>query len=231
MNWLFSVKQFEGICFSTSAVRLSKEGWRDITANAALFSELCWHDAGLGFHSEVLHLRALQWCIPSSRSGCREQGQQWTASSQLQQCLGLLLGQACRGRSHISVSFCSWELFRSFRDLGSRSVFLFPCLWERNGKWWSQIMCRDLSKITYREQGLCWHLPWPDDSSSPVKHPPDSKPDQSPPGEMSGLLVVCYRDFDIPSVTDLFLAIFCPGSVPQTESLQTSGVIFNKCVK
>lgn len=42
---------------------MSKKAWLDIVANAALFSDVFCHVAGLGFLSEVCCLRAILWQV------------------------------------------------------------------------------------------------------------------------------------------------------------------------
>lgn len=106
MNWLFNVKQFTGIRFSTSAARMSKAGWWDIVANAALFSDLCWHDAGLGFHHEVPPKSCAVTGTPAAGLiAVSKQGRRWTASSELQWCQCFFCRPACWGRRHVFPTF------------------------------------------------------------------------------------------------------------------------------
>lgn len=148
MNWLFNVKQFRGTRFSISAARMSKAGWWAIVANTALFSELCWHDAGLGFHGEVCHLRAVRWhalqpqlwLLWASTGGDGEQTASYSSAS------ACSVGRLAGVEGAFSLSFWSFEVCRSSRNLGSLSVLLLLCLWGKdvvNGDQWAEGFIQD----------------------------------------------------------------------------------------
>ena len=165
MNWLFSVKQFRGIRFSTSAASMSKASWWDIVANAALFSEPCWDDAVLGFHSDICLPKSCGVACTSAAGpmAVSRQGWQRTAGSELQRCQCFLRRWACWGRRRI---------FFIFLVFGSVQVFQKPKQsWgapppsparERNSKWWSATW-GIYPRLPAGRWALDRDLPWADD--------------------------------------------------------------------
>lgn len=163
MNWLFNVKQLR-IRFYPSASRISKAGWWHIVGNAAMFSDICWHDAGLGFHDDVCHLRAVLWQALQQQVWLLWVSRAVMDSKQWVTALPVLPPQADLLRLkasflHLSVSG-SVEVFQKPRR--SLCAHLPLPLREGKVKWWSAGW-EIYPRLSAGREDLDWNLLWPDD--------------------------------------------------------------------